>query len=208
MISFDEIRKYLPQYLSDESQKALFGELKNFPDNVTDGYLYSYHLSKESTIYQGDGIDGLMVVNLPNLEAKYLKGIVLSNTCDIDPSNKPLFSSRMVYSPIFQLEKYRSALIHDHVENGQSDIRRIDEHIEAIKHQYITQIFYLPSCFGLKKDSIVFLDRILNYPADELNEESHKLFTLSNYGFYMFLVKLSIHFTRVREGVDRDIHAV
>lgn len=30
-----------------------------------------------------------------------------------------------------------------------------------------------------------------------------KIFTLSNYGFYMFLVKLSIHFTRVREGVDR-----
>jgi hypothetical protein len=207
MISFDEIKKYLPQYLSDKSQKNLYSDLKDFPSNVNGGHLYSNHLSKDNTIYQGDGIDGLMVVNLPDLEARPLKCIVLSNTCDIAPSNKRLFGSRLVYTPIFNLEKYRSALIHDHVKNGQLDTKIIDDHIETVKHQYITQIFYLPCCFGLENDSIVFLDNLFNCPTDELNDEfirSHKLFTLSNYGFYMFLVKLSIHFTRIREGVDRN----
>ena len=54
----------------------------------------------------------------------------------------------------------------------------------------------------------LFLDRINNCPIEAVSKEDidkKRLFTLSNYGFYMFLVKLSIHFTRVREEVDRTI---
>jgi hypothetical protein len=46
------------------------------------------------------------------------------------------------------------------------------------------------------------------YPAkkNEISRESLKqqrIFSLSNYGFYLFLFKLSIHFTRFGEAVDR-----
>lgn len=34
MISIDEIKKYLPQYLSPESERQLFEELKRFPENI------------------------------------------------------------------------------------------------------------------------------------------------------------------------------
>lgn len=59
---------------------------------------------------------------------------------------------------------------------------------------------------GLERDSIVFLDRVNNLPIDTLphNEISEqRLFTLSDYGFYLFLFKLSIHFTRIRDAVSR-----
>lgn len=143
----------------------------------------------------------MLVVNLPHPEAKPLPVMVCSNTCDIDPVNKRFFASRVVYAPIFQLEKYRLML-----KNGNISSENIDAHIRAIKQQSISQIFYLPKGGRLECDSIVFLDRLNNYPVDVLNKEEikkKKLFTLSNYGFYMFLVKLSIHFTRIHEDVDR-----
>ena len=102
MISFDEIRMYLPQYLSDESQRILFKDLREFPDNM-DCRLYSRPLTKDAIIYQGDGLKDMLVVNLPSSELKPLPAMVLSNTCDIDPSNKRFFSTRIVYDPIFQL---------------------------------------------------------------------------------------------------------
>jgi hypothetical protein len=128
--------------------------------------------------------------------------MVLSNTCDIDPANKRIFPSRIVYAPIFQLEKYRAMLM----ESAVATAAVIDDYIDAIKQQIISSIFYLPKACGLSHESFVFMDRLNNFPAGQFDPreiKQKKIFTLSNYGFYMFLAKLSIHFTRVRESVDR-----
>lgn len=200
MISFDEIRVYLPQYLSAESQRMLFEDLRKFPDNMD--RLYSSSLTEDAVIYQGDGLMDMLVVNLPASDIRPLPVMVLSNTCDIDPANKRIFPSRIVYAPIFQLEKYRAMLI----ESAVATTAVIDDHIDAIKHQIISSIFYLPKACGLSHESFVFMDRLNNFPAGQFDPreiKQKKIFTLSNYGFYIFLVKLSIHFTRVRESVDR-----
>jgi len=34
MIEFDEIKKYLPKYLSQEATEKLFQDLKDFPENI------------------------------------------------------------------------------------------------------------------------------------------------------------------------------
>jgi hypothetical protein len=154
----------------------------------------------------------LMFVNLPHSDARPLPAFVLSNTCDIDPSNERLYPTRIVYAPIFQLEKYRNALIEDHVKIGRYKQEKIDAHIEAIKKQFISHILFLPKGYGLMHDSIVFFDRLNNCPLDTLNSKNldsknktnERLFSLSDYGFYLFLVKLSIHFTRIREKVKRS----
>jgi len=205
MISFEEVKKYLPHYLSAESQSELFEDLKKFPNNI-DQRFYSYSLTKDENFYQGDGVRKLLITNLPNAEIKPLPSIILSNTCDISPQNERLFPTRILYAPIFQLAKYREALIEDHVQTNKIDITKIDSHIESIKKQIVTQVLFLPKGANLQNDSIVFLDRINNCPVNELIKEkcnSDKLFTLSNYGNYVFLIKLSIHLTRIREGVDR-----
>ncbi len=57
------------------------------------------------------------------------------------------------------------------------------------------------------EESLVFLDRIWNLDNNYIDRSSlnkSRLFTLSNTGFYIFLTKLSIHFSRIRERVDRD----
>ncbi len=205
MISFEEIKKYLPQYLSSTSQNELFRDLKEFPNNI-DQRLFSPKLLDHDLIYQGDGIEGLMVSNFPSTETGNLPAIVFSNSCDVNPANSRFFSSRIVYSPIFKLNKYRQMLIEEFVDAGKQTLEAIKNHIEAIKKQLITQIMFLPKGSKLQDDSIVFLDRVNNYPLGELSIEDikrNKLFVLSNYGLYIFLIKLSIHFTRIQENVDR-----
>jgi len=205
MIPFEEIKKYLPQYLSVSSQESLFEELKKFPGNI-DQRFYSKLLTRNKIVYQGDGLIGMLVVNLPDKEAKTAPAMVLSNTCDIDPANKRISPTRIVYAPIFDIDKYKQALITDHVKTGRYPPDSIESHIGDVKKQFISHIFYLPKGCGLERESIVFLDRLNNGPLKRIEEDDIadiKLFTLSDYGFYVFLIKLSIHFTRIREGIER-----
>ena len=207
MITFDEIKKYLPHYLSSESQDKLFGDLRKFPDNF-DKRIYSTTLLVDDIIYQGDGIDNLPVSNLPSANIKELPVIVFSNTCDVNNQNRRFYESRVIYSPIFRLDKYKQMLIKEFVDTGKHKAEAINGHIDAIRDQLITQILFLPKGGKLLNDSIVFLDRVNNYPLSELSIEDikrKKLFVLSNYGLYIFLIKLSIHFTRIQENIDRYV---
>ena len=147
-----------------------------------------------------------MVINLPKTDSNKLPAIVLSNTCDIDKSNERFFPTRIVYAPIFQLEKYHTMLIEELVKTGKYSEQKITDHILSIRKQLNTQILFLPKGANLGRDSIVFLDRVNNYPLEHFPMEeipARRLFSLSNYGFYLFLIKLSIHFNRIREDVDR-----
>jgi hypothetical protein len=202
MISIEEIDKFLPKYLSPETEEQLFSELKQFPYNI-DKRFYSYELRKHNILYQGDGIKEILIINLPDKTEGYVPSIILSNTCDINPENKRLFPSRIVYAPVFNLGKYKNKLL----EKGIKTHENIDQHIESIRKQRVTQIFYLPVGDELKQESIVFLDRIYNLPSYALGDDftNRKLFTLSQYGHYIFLLKISIHFTRITEKIERPI---
>jgi hypothetical protein len=206
MLSLEEIKIYLPKYLSPESEENLFDQLKQFPENIDDR-LYTNYVLEPQLIYQGDGIEGLLVVNLPDTQIRPVRGMILSNTCDVDERNKRLFPSSLVYAPIFNLEKYQKGLLASEV---LKDAGQIEDHIYAIKKQRITQIFYLPKGGALENESIVFLDRVNSCDNSFLSKVEIKdirLFTLSNYGLYLFIFKLSVHFTRITEGIDRSPHS-
>ena len=200
-MNFEELKVYLPKFLSPESDNELFIEIKNFPDNL-DSRLYTNYLLEEPFIYQGDGIKEMLVVNLPDEKIKPSPSIVLSNTCDIDINNDRFFPAQIVYAPIFNLDKYTNVLLNQ----SNKTREQIEQHIESIKSQNVTQIFYLPKLDGVLNESIVFLDRVINYPNKLIRRETlhqKRLFTLSNYGAYLFILKLSIHFTRIKDKVDR-----
>ena len=200
-MNLDEIKIYLPKFLSAESDRELFKGLKDFPENI-DERLYTTYLNDTKIIYQGDGLNNLLVVNLPKPEIKPVPSIILSNTCDIDLQNERNFPSQIVYAPIFSLEKYKQTLL----KNSKKSKEQIIDHINAIKKQEITQIFYLPRFDGKLEESIVFLDRVNNMPNTLIERDkitSNRIFTLSDYGAYLFLLKLSIHFTRVQDKVER-----
>lgn len=200
-MNLDDLKLYLPKFLSVESEKELFDGLKDFPYNI-DSRIYTNYLLETDIIYQGDGIKDLLFVNLPNTEIKPAPGMILSNTCDIDLKNVRNFPSQIVYSPIFNLKKYQETLY----KKSKKTKSQIDSHIQSIKHQEITQIFFLPKLEGKIDDSIVFFDRVVNFPNKLISRENLKekrLFTLSDYGSYLFLLKLSIHFTRIQDKVER-----
>ncbi len=199
-MTLEDLQLYLPKYLSSNSERILYQELSRFPENM-DKRIYSKNLVGDNVIYQGDGLNNLLVVNLPDTTIKEAPCMVISNTCDMDLANKRFFPSHIIYAPIFNLKKYQDILI-----KNEKPEEAIKQHVGSIKRQEITQIFYLPKFEDVIDDSIVFLDRINNhsnkkYSRDKLN--SSKLFTLSDYGAYLFLFKLSFHLTRIQDKVDR-----
>ena len=200
-MSIDDIKIYLPKFLSAESEKELFAGLKDFPNNI-DGRLYTSYLKDSEIIYQGDGLMDLLVVNLPSPEIKPAPSMILSNTCDIALQNLRNFPSQVVYAPIFNLKKYQDKL---YIKSKNSK-EQIDSHIDSVRHQRVTQVFFLPKIEDKFEDSMVFFDRVCNFPNNLIernNLKERRLFTLSDYGAYLFLLKLSIHFTRIKDTVER-----
>jgi len=198
-MNLDDLKIYLPKYLSEESEKQLFDSLKDFPSNI-DQRLYTEYLENEPIIFQGDGLQNLLAVNLPSTETKVVSGMVISNTCDIDPENKRNFPSQIIYAPIIDFKKYSDSL------RSKLPNEKVEGHLEAIRKQYVTQIFYLPPISDKLKESLVFLDRLHNIGNDYYNRSelgSSRIFTLSDYGNYLFLFKLSLHFTRIQDKVER-----
>jgi len=175
----ESIKQFLPKYLSETDQKKLLKEIVDFPHNL-DSRFYTNVLKNELFVFQGDGISGLTISNLPSKEFLYAKCLVTSNTCDIDPDNKRLFESRLTYCPIVDLEKYINNLVAQKIEDT-----KIENHLKDLRSQKITQILYLPKSNKIK-ESIVFLDRTNNCPIKVItkkNIKKNRLFTLSNYGF-------------------------
>lgn len=98
------------------------------------------------------------------------------------------------------LQKYVENL---QMKNIREDV--IINHVKDIRKQAITSMLFLPANSKMP-DSIVFLNRITSvdnsyFSREELNKK--RLFSLSDYGFYMLLFKLSVHFSRIQEKVNR-----
>ncbi len=200
----EEISIYLPRYLSDTSKNILIKELSKFPTDGTKDVVYTSALKQVDYLLQGDGIDNVPYISFPNTDVGDIPAILLSNTCDMSTDNERLNPCRIMYAPIVRLEKYKSILCEKGIEN-----KRVEQHIKDIKLQHITQILYLPkgnAGIGLSYEGIVFFDRAISIPLDEKTNRkfvSNKLFTLSDFGFYLFLLKLSYHLSRVQERIDR-----
>lgn len=198
----EEIRRLLPIYLPPEAQTDLFSQLEQFPDNI-DARIYSGVLPDKGAIFQGDGFGRLLIVNLPDPKIGEGPGMILSNSCDISLENRRFTPPRFVYCPILKFSRYVELVRRF---KGIAD-EALAAHLDAVRKQRISSILFLPKGAGLSEDCIALLDRINNCDLGYMSEETvntTRLFSFSNYGFYLFLVKLSIHFTRIREGINRQ----
>ena len=199
-MSPEEIRKFLPTFLSQGSEKAFVDEVRNFLRQSENRPFYTEALRLRPFVFQGDGLQNLLIINLPDTATKRGMGIVLSNSCDINASNERLFQASFCYAPIFSLPAYLGAL------RKQFPEERVASHERELRRQSVTQIFFLPQGGKLANDAIVFLDRIISIANDTIdrnNLSDRRLFTLSDFGAWLFTLKLSIHFCRIRDKVDR-----
>lgn len=193
---FEQIKLFLPKYLTPDQKKELYGELAAFPD-FKQFYLCNSTLSYE--LLQGDGWGGLVAINFYRREPKVVKGLVLSNSCDVSSGNARNIPVNLLFAPIIRLSRFAERL----QQAGQSS-QQIDNQLFAIRSQMSTSVFYLPKAEGVIDESVVLLDDIHAEPLEYfLNNEKQPLFTLSQHAFYVFIIKLSIHFCRFQEGVQR-----
>lgn len=201
MLDVEQLQQQIPYYLTAQDQQILLSELKSISEGRNVDYFLGNHNNDfTSCRLQGDGWRGFEIFNFETGEKRSLRGLIISNSCDIDTKNQRDIAAKVIFAPLVKLSAYVSVL----EKNGVSG-DRLTSKIESIKNQKTTNIFYLPPSGTITDEYIVRLDDIYSMPvsAHESNPDKEKLFTLSNTGFYMLIFKLSIHFCRLQERVQR-----
>ncbi len=197
--SLDDIRRQIPAYLSDSNKETLVKELEAIArGNVIRFTLADHEDAHKEAMLQGDGWAGFSLFEFEKGERRSVRGLVLSNSCDVSLENARDLPSRITFAPLLKLSAYRSLLVGAKVSED-----RIDAKLGAIRAQQVTSIFFLPRAGKLEEDYIVPFDDLHSMPLSALPPEG-KLFTLNSTGFYMLVLKLSLHLCRLHEGVDRS----
>ena len=196
---FEQIRLYLPKYLTPERSAQLFSELKKFSSDPT--YNKNFYWTPASDLLlQGDGWKGLIAVDFYTSERKAVSGVILSNSCDIDISNPRVYDNRFLFAPLIRIVSFEQLL-----RDAGKDRQQITNTLSSIRNQTTSYVFYLPSIPGAFEESMILLDDIYAQPLKSfLETKESRSFALSQYAFYLLLIKLSIHFSRFQEGVPRS----
>jgi hypothetical protein len=193
----ETIQDYLPYYLTEKAKVGIINELNKFNAGQMQYYLLNRY---EHEVLQGDGWSRLHLRNFETGEKILINGVVLSNTCDVSPSNKRDLPVNIIFAPLIAVEAYI-----DRLRKAGVTPASIDDKLAAMRRQEVSSVFYVPVGGGLDAEHIVSLDDIHSMPARVYEEEKSKgkIFTLSQAGFYLFILKLSMHFCRFHEGLER-----
>lgn len=192
-----QIQLFLPKYLSPSQKEQLWAELSAFPENFP---FYFNRSDIQGELLQGDGWRGFIAIQFETGNRKIVSAVILSNTCDISTANQRALPVRILFSPLVSLRRYTELL----QKSGRSTAQ-INNIIGDIKKQRYTSLFYFPCPNEGDDEYIISLDDIHSHPVqDFLAQPDRKLlFRLSQTAFYLFLLKLSIHFSRFQEGISR-----
>jgi hypothetical protein len=192
-IELTDLGRYLPPYLSGADRQKLFSEVCKFPDNHN-----IYTVSSDPDPLQAD-IWPCLVINWYTGEKKKTRAILLSNSCDLSSEPSEDLARKVIFAPLVDLERYLNLLRKDGRE--ENTVRNVEV---LIKRQEVARILFLPSPNSKLPDSIVLLDDLHSQPLEELiKSRATRIACLNQYGWYIFLIKLSIHFTRMCEGFSR-----
>lgn len=202
MPSPEDLKKYFPSFLTDAEQQKLKEALRNYNESRS----VSNILTAPGVDYlQGDFVGGIPMYDYGShqlLEAT--RCIIVSNSCDIDPSNdRPNLPIDCVVAPILNLDKVFNGL----TDNGKRDLSRVNVFIENIKNNRLTNVFYVPLA-GSERGFAAFFDKSFSFPSSVLSTKGIRIKSLTLFGFYFFIFKLSVNFCRMHDNVHRDLESV
>ena len=179
------------------------------PISLESTWFYSLHTSSIS--YQGDIIDKFYV-SFTDLEGDNIitqaiedqACMLMSNTCDMYFEDKTR-EKYISVAPIFNYDEFaNSPKPAAYSEQGWIDF------LKDVRENKITDILYIPGKNGIN-DSVVLLDMITSFDPKLLSamiekESTKRILTLSQIGYYFFLIKLTYHFARYedKDEVKRD----
>ena len=149
-ISEESIQTQIPYYLTQKAKQGLVEALRGFPEKTN----YFTTLYKEK-ILQGDGWNKLEVLNFEDGKRKEIKGIILSNSCDISSENHLDFYVNLTFAPVIKLENFKTKLLSEGI-----DPRKIEAKLQSIREQKVSSLFFLPQGGSLDADYIALFDDI------------------------------------------------
>src|SRR5437660_1271202 len=106
-ITSETIQDHLPYYLTEDAKRGVLKELKNFQLGKMQYYLLNQYRGE---MLQGDGWTRLQIRNFDTGERIFIKGVVLSNTCDVAPGNKRDLPVKIIFAPLISLTAYVALL--------------------------------------------------------------------------------------------------
>jgi hypothetical protein len=191
----DNIAQHVPRYLTPAQQSDLVEQLRDFHQRQLYSALYP------TEILQGDCWTDFQLFESASGRPEAAAGIIFSNSCDIDATNNRSLPPKLVFAPLIRLDLYEAKLR----EAGTLKAEQIDSTLKSIRKKEITSLFYLPKGGDLPSEAIAILDDVHSMPLGSFTESEsrRKLVTLNQLGFYLFVLKLSIHFCRFFEGISR-----
>lgn len=106
----------------------------------------------------------------------------------------------LVFAPIVAISTYRGVL-----EDEGIEAEVIEQNLKDIREQRISTMFFLPAAGVLAEDHMAKMDEAYTVPASlfQVADPPTRLFSLYDVAFYLFTFKLSYHFCRLHEKVDR-----
>ncbi len=193
----DRLGLALPSHLTRGEHAALAKALTGFPINR---WYYST-IPTTPELLQGDIWTGLPVLRPDTGETRPVCGILLSNTCDIAQENPREWAYQILFAPIIPLSDFVELLEKNGVEPD-----RLGSIVRSVKNQETTTILFVPGIAGSFDESICFLDRI-HYCSVEtffsVTTRQRKA-RLNQFGHYVLLYKIAVHFCRFNEGLHRN----
>lgn len=209
----DKFELILPNYLVDPDKSRLRDALKQFIPSERGNeinYTNFYKNYQHAYFMQSDLVKEIRISQWDDESTSYKKGytdaIIISNTCDISFENKQeLNLKECLFAPLIDFSVYLEDL-----KNAGYTQEKIDIFSKTVKAQLRTNIFYLPLHSKEDKEYIVLLDNVFWFPSSELNSyitdiENNRITSLSYFGFYLFILKLSYHLCRLPEQCDREV---
>lgn len=188
-------KDFLPYYLTEDQKKGLANAMKDFSGR---SQLYTQNFQDEAL--QGDYWEKMPYMDFDSGRKEKIKVLILSNSCDIDPSNSRDLPVYITYAPIIGLALYERHLLAKGL-----DQKSVAAKIEAISTQKITSMIFLPASTEIADDSVALLDRAISVPykSFQAETEKRKIASLNQFGHYLLSFKLSIHYCRMHEGITR-----
>lgn len=189
------LRSWFPDYLSVDAKNAFE---KAFGGTDPLGTIFAVG---QKDYVQGAAFTGFVVLRkrgTTKCEEKEVAGIILSNSCDIDLRNPRSHQVNVTFAPLLSLERLKSSWQSRDVTEEQ-----INNKINMVKKQAVSHLFYLPSGPHGREAVADFSMLGVMGMKDFVSKDSTHIFTLDQVGYYFFLIKLSIHFLRLTDGVQR-----
>ena len=213
MIFGDTFDLLLPNYLVEAEKGRLKEALVQFTQDkkgVDIDYRDFFKSYNHSYFLQSDLLREIRSATWDDSQAEYYKvyndAIIVSNTCDLSFDNKRALNQKeCLFAPLIDFSEY----LKDLSDSGY-DPKKLKIFESSVKAQQISNIFYIPNSGGGEVEYISFLDNLFWFPTEELSSyieeiEKNRIASLSLFGHYLFILKLSYHLCRLPETCDREV---